>query len=136
MQKLKKCQSIKLKTWAREIAIQYPIDNQGNVERNENEVFDRSKTDFEKLYNCTDQGDERFYNDVKTHKQLLEEVMLDPLYESNTYLNINISIEETTQVVMNAKSHSASGCDQNPYIVLKFPAVICVIYQRFQLIFD
>lgn len=78
----------------------------------------------------------RCYNRAKTHKHLLEMEMDDPLYTPNTELNDNVTLEEITQIIMNARCRSACGIDRIPYDVLKFPPVIAVLKQFFQLIFD
>ena len=49
---------------------------------------------------------------------------------------MNITIEEVSRAVMSAKSRSASGIDNIPYAVLKFPPVIAVLNCLFQPIFD
>ena len=62
--------------------------------------------------------------------------MLDPLYESNSELNQNISLQEIQRIIMSAKNGKSSRIDNIPYDVLKFPSVIPVIRSLFQLIFD
>ncbi|CAC5400852.1 unnamed protein product [Mytilus coruscus] len=62
--------------------------------------------------------------------------MEDPLFMPNEDLNSNITIDEITNIVMHAKSKSASGPDQIPYGVLKYPIIIQTLQQLFQLIFD
>ena len=76
------------------------------------------------------------YNRSLVHKQLLEQNMLDPLFEHNEDLNSNIEFEEISRIVMNAKSNSACGHDEIPYCVLKYPPVIRTIHELFQLVFD
>ena len=80
--------------------------------------------------------DETHYDRVKIHKVLLELGIQDPLYTPNEELNGNISIEEISKIVQQAKSGSACGLDKIPYEVLKFPPVIEVLRNLFQLIFD
>ncbi|XP_053381944.1 uncharacterized protein LOC128549356 [Mercenaria mercenaria] len=116
------------------------IDDNGNVVRNEREVLDKWKRDFENLYNGTDNSEfDRLsvhYHQSKVHKLLIENNMNDPLYTSNILLNGNITFEEISKLVMNAKSRSACGFDEIPYFVLKCPPVIAILKELFQLIFD
>ena len=70
------------------------------------------------------------------HKHIKELNMQDPLYVQNVSLNANVSIEEITQLVMRAKSKSAPGIDGISYAFLKYPPVIGVLKELFQLLFD
>ncbi|XP_060587764.1 uncharacterized protein LOC132743245 [Ruditapes philippinarum] len=114
------------------------IDSNGRVCHDESSVFERWRSDFENLYHTSDNTDfdEDFFDRNKVHKQLLELNMLDPLYSENEQLNSNITIDEITNIVMTAKSRSTCGYDQIPYDVLKFPDIIVVLQQLFQLIMD
>ena len=67
---------------------------------------------------------------------LLENNISDHLYESSSELNSNVTIEEVALIVRKVKCGSASGIDELPYDVVKNPAIICVLQQLFQLIFD
>ena len=114
------------------------IDENGTPIRNEHEVLNRWKSDFEKLYNGTDTGnfDDIHYRQCLNHKEMIERRNEDPLYTPNALMNRNISIEEISSIIMKAKSGSAQGFDRIPYDVLKFPAVIAVLNELFQLIFE
>ncbi|XP_060556851.1 uncharacterized protein LOC132717406 [Ruditapes philippinarum] len=114
------------------------IDENGTPIRNEHEVWNRWKSDFEKLYNGTDTGnfDDIHYRQCLNHKEMIERRNEDPLYTPNALMNRNISIEEISSIIMKAKSGSAQGFDRIPYDVLKFLAVIAVLKELFQLIFD
>ena len=98
-------------------------DENGHIVTDENRVFEKWKLDFENLYNCSpsDEFDQPFYELSKTHKLLLENALLDPLYSSNADLNCNITLKEIAAVIMKAKKHSSCGIDQIPYDVLKYP---------------
>ena len=104
----------------------YIHDTDGNIISDENRVFERWKTDFQKLYNCksTDDFDDVHYDRSRLHKTLIENEMLDPLYLENPELNKNITVDELARIVMHTKNNSASGYDSIPYEVLKFPSVI------------
>ena len=65
------------------------------------------------------QFDNQFYDKILNHKRLLEENMLDPLYEENTSLNHTINQNEVEHAVFRAKNGKASGIDKIPYEVLK-----------------
>ncbi|VDI60355.1 Hypothetical predicted protein [Mytilus galloprovincialis] len=105
---------------------------------NEEDVLNKWRIDFENLYNGKNniEFENDHYNQSKVHKQLLESEMEDPLFIPNEDLNSNITIDEITKIVMHAKSKSASGPDQIPYGVLKYPVIIQTLQQLFQLIFD
>ena len=62
--------------------------------------------DFECLYNNdkANNFDFHFQREALSHKAVLEDNMLDPLYESNTELNQNIGMEEIEKMVMNTKN--------------------------------
>ena len=51
-------------------------------------------------------------------------------------MNRNITLEEVTGIIMHAKNGSAQGYDCLPYDVLKFPPIIALLKELFQLIFD
>ena len=98
-------------------------DESGHVIRDENIVFGKWKGDFENLYSSSSSCDfdETFYDNVKSHKRLLED---------------NITLDEVAAAIMKAKKLSACGINKIPNDVLKFPPVIAFIHQLFQLIFD
>ena len=98
-------------------------DEFGNVIRDENSVFDKWKGNFENLYsyNSNSEFDDTFYDNVKSHKLVLENNMLDPLYISNPHINSNITLDEVAAAILKAKKLSACGIDKIPYDVLKFP---------------
>ena len=110
----------------------------GEILTDENIVLETWKQDFENLYNNGDGNDFNtdFHREALSHKLLLEDRMLDPLYISNPELNHNITITEIERLVMNAKNGKSVGIDCIPYEVLKFPPVIQVLHSLFQLIFD
>ena len=62
--------------------------------------------------------------------------MLDPLYESNSELNHNISLEEIKHIIMKTKNGKSTGINNIPYEVLNFSYVMPVIQSFFQLVFD
>lgn len=62
--------------------------------------------------------------------------MLDPLYAMYDQLNHSVTFDKISNVVMKAKSKSAFGIDEIPHVVLKYPFVIGVLKQLFQLILD
>ena len=109
-------------------------DQNGDTETNETCVLNQWKTDFENLYKNNDGEntfDSHFQNEALAHKTVLEDNMLDPLYESNSDLNQNISMQEIEKIIMNAKNEKSSGIDNIPYEVLKFPSVIPVLIRSF-----
>ena len=114
------------------------VNENGDTVCDETLVFEKWKCDFENLYNTNESGnfDDAFYKQSIGHTTVLENNINDPLYNSNTALNKNISLDEVSSVIMNSKYMSAVGIDTIPYDVLKFPPVIAVIHQLFQLVFD
>ena len=124
----RKCSEIPMETY----------DQDGNIITDETFVLNQWKTDFENLYKNDDGNsfDTQFHNDALSHKQFLEENMLDPLYESNRDLNQNISMQEIETIIRHTKNGKSSGIDNIPYEVLKFPSVFPVLRSLFQLIFD
>ena len=114
------------------------VNEKGDSDTTEDNVFNRWKNDFEKLYNSGDgvDFDETFYNVSKNHKMQLEDTIDDPLYTSNHDLNCNFTLDEISCVIMNAKNKSAVGIDFIPYDVLKYPPIITLLHSFFQLVFD
>ena len=110
----------------------------GEVLTNEKCVLNRWKTDFENIYNneSVDDFDSAFQREALPHKRLLEDRMLDPLYDSNAELNRNISFEELEKVLLKAKNGKSVGIDQIPYEILKLDSVKPVLLSLFQLVFD
>ena len=110
----------------------------GEVLTNEKCVLNRWKTDFENIYNneSVDDFDSAFQREALSHKRLLEDRMLDPLYDSNAELNRNISFEELEKVLLKAKNGKSVGIDQIPYEILKLDSVKSVLLSLFQLVFD
>ena len=88
-------------------------------------LLSRWKTDFENIYNneSVDDFDSAFQREALSHKRLLEDRMLDPLYDSNAELNRNISFEELEKVLLKAKNGKSVGIDQIPYEILKLDSV-------------
>ena len=113
-------------------------DQNGVIETDEQYVLNKWKMDFECFYNNDKENnfDSHFQREALSHKAVLEDNILDPLYESNTELNQNMSMEEIEKIVMNTKNGKSTGIDSIPYKVLKFPTVTQVLCSLFQLIFD
>ena len=109
----------KLNSWVPGVSGLYPRinDNKNDPVRNERDVFDRWKTDFEKIYNGdnSDSFANQHYEMFKTHNTLLEHNMCDPSYIHNDQLNYSVTIEEVTRLILKAKSRSACGYDGVPY---------------------
>ena len=59
-----------------------------------------------------------------------------PFICSECFFKRQVSIEEITQLVMRAKSKCAPGIDGISYAFLKYPPVIGVLKELFQLLFD
>ena len=49
--------------------------------------------------------DDTFYDNVKSHKRLLEDNMLDPLFISNPHINSNITLDEVAAAIIRPKSY-------------------------------
>ena len=62
-------------------------DDNGNVCDDNNSVFEKWRTDFNGLYNPSNENDydQTFYDNILQHKRLLEDNMLDPLYTQNEF---------------------------------------------------
>ncbi|CAG2186182.1 unnamed protein product [Mytilus edulis] len=109
----------------------------GNITCDKSEVLQKWEYDFSNLYkkvNTT--SDDTFYAHAMQHKQLLEDNMLDPLFEPNGKLNGTISIEEVKKVAFNSKDGKSPGIDLLHYKVLKKNRVISVSHKLFKLCFE
>ena len=87
------------------------IHENGAVSNDESVLFERWNNDFYNLYNCSDNNDfdNIYFDRAKLHKVLLENNISGHLYESNSELNSNVTIEEVALIVRKAKCGSASG---------------------------
>ena len=110
----------------------------GEILTDEQSVLNCWKTDFETIYNndSFDSFNSEFQREALSHKRLLEDRMLDPLYESNAELNRNISFSEIEKVLLKAKNGKSVGIDQIPYEILKVDSLKPVLLSLFQLVFD
>ena len=96
------------------------------------------QSEFRKLYNLdvTENFDHSFYKLVTHSLKCKQELMNDPMYISESILNMNISISEVTRVVKKAKSGKAVGVDKMPYEILKHKNIEQLLKMFFQLCFD
>ena len=110
----------------------------GETLTDEQSVLNCWKTDFEKIYNndSFDSLNSEFQRKALSHKRLLEDRILDSLYESNAELSRNISFSEIEKVLLKAKNGKSVGIDQIPYEILKFDSLKPVLLSLFQLVFD
>ncbi len=108
------------------------------IVKNLDDVKMKWQNDFKELYNVVDKDlyDERFYNESVIHKTLLEQNLLDPLYECNGTLNRNLSYAKVEKAVLKSKNKKAVGHDNIPNEVLKYHTVIEALYHLFQLCLD
>ena len=107
-------------------------DDTGNVTSDHDTVFEKWSTDFSSLYNpenTEEHFDQQFYNEILRHKRLLEDSMLDPLYEENVSLNYTITRSEVEHIVYCAKNGKAVGPDKIPYEVLKHPVITDILHK-------
>ena len=63
-------------------------------------------------------------------------MMKDPLYESDNYLNVPLTLREVRDAVQKSKMRKAMGVDNIPNEVLKNDNTFTVLCDLFQLIFD
>ena len=119
----------------KEIPIEIVKDD-GSRSKQVPDVLEKWASDFESLYNCTTQNDTNSQDPRLTHKDLLENAMLDPLYECNHFLNCNLNIVEIQQAISKSKNGKAVGIDRIPNEILKLDSVIEVLHRLFQLVFD
>ena len=93
-------------------------DDQRNIISDSDRVFDKWSDEFSSLYNpeCTDdQFDQQCYDRILQHKRLLEDNMLDPLYQENVLLNYYITRCEVERVVYGTKKKP-----ENQSVQIKF----------------
>ena len=109
----------------------------GTVIRNKAEVMKKWQHDYENLYlNESEEYDYAFLLECKQTLSMYESRMLDPLYECNNELNINVDIGEITRVLKNAKNNKTAGIDQIPYEVWKCSKLLSLIQNLFQYCLD
>ena len=114
-------------------------DNDGEIIIDEQIVLEKSKEDFQNIYNMDDSATEfncDFQRYSSNHRVLLEERMLDPLYNENEQLNSVITVEEIRRLVSRTKHSKSCGINTIPYEVVKSEIVISVLHSMFQLTFD
>lgn len=99
-------------------------------------VLSKWKNEFTSLYVGPQGTNNNIWDDIVQENQFRESIMLDPLWEENTTLNHNFTLDEIRRVVMKAKSGKSAGIDNIPYEALKSETVIKVLWKLFQLCFD
>lgn len=113
-------------------------DINGHISKDKESVHTRWVKDFSGVYSSvpSDTFDTKFYENVCEHKRHLEDMMLDPLYVPNDFLNDSLLYSEVEQVALRAKNKKSTGIDEIPNEVLKFPVVIKALHCLFQRCFD
>ena len=86
------CKLLKIKKIGPQKSAEIPMETygqNGELLINENIVIETWKNDFEKLYNNDENNtfNDDFHMGALSHKLLLEDRMLDPLYDSNMERN-------------------------------------------------
>ena len=114
-------------------------NNTGEIEVDENIVLKKWENEFQSLYNLNETEcnfDQEFLKRAKLHRVLLENNMDDPLFDSNVYLNANLTLDEVKKAVQKSKNRKATGCDDIPNEVLKDVTIIEALYHLYQLCLD
>jgi hypothetical protein len=115
------------------------VSNDGKVLTKHEEVLDHWKAEFEKLYAQTQENtDPEILRNAKQRVYQSELTFMDPLYETthvNT-LNRRITLGEVEHAVQRAKNGKATGPDQIPNEILKFPQIMETLHHLFGLCFD
>lgn len=114
-------------------------DNDGEIIIDEQIVLEKWKEDFQNIYNMDDSATDfncDFQRYLSNHRVLLEERMLNPLYNENEQLNSIITVEDIRRLVSRTKNGKSCGIDNIAYEVLKSVNVIYVLHSMFQLTFD
>ncbi len=80
-------------------------DDNGNIVCDRENVLNKWKTEYEKLYNINnaEASDPNFKKYIKDSINFNESNMLDPLYYENQLLNKPITLNEITVVLKKAK---------------------------------
>ena len=86
--------------------------------------------------NCTIMKTDEFITQAKSHKEHVERLMLDPLYEPNAYLNRQIDLNEVREIVQKSKAGKSPGIDELHYEDLKSDSIIILLHKLFLLVFD
>ena len=113
------------------------IDENGELVTERDKVLARWKADFSKLLNLDQKGfDDNFFKKCNQETLLMENNMLDPLYESNLELHMVITEDEIKKMLPKCQNGKAFGADEIPNEVLKNDAMVKLLTQLFNLIFD
>ena len=114
------------------------IKENGILVTDSDSVLSIWQSEFRKLYNLdvTENFDHSFYKLVTHSLKCKQELMNDPMYISESILNMNISISEVTRLVKKAKSGKAVGVDKIPYEILKHKNIEQLLKMFFLLCFD
>ena len=80
-------------------------------------VLNKWKVDFETLYNVPENTgfDQTFYEDVVTHRNLIEGNMV----ETNDFVNEEISFDEIEKAISELKAKKSVGIDNIPNEIIK-----------------
>jgi exonuclease III len=100
-------------------------EENGNVNRDQDEVMGRWQQDFCTLFEGPNGNfDQEFYNTCQIDKMVYEESMKDDLYVENPRLNHEFSMKELESVISKCKNKKAVGVDLIPNEVLKNKNVV------------
>lgn len=118
---------------SKSIPMEVYLDND-EVSLDRETVLKTWQQEFSNLYNTKNSShfDEEFYSELKAYKAFKEDLMLDPLYCHNEFVNKDIDLSEIEKVCNKAKDGKAVGIDKLPNEVLKSEAVkecLCSLFQ-------
>ncbi len=116
------------------------VNNDHQIITETEKILDKWKEDFKSLYNVNieknNDFDNKFLLDCKDFNTHLENNMLDPLYDQNSTLNRNFTIEEISNAINKTKNNKSTGTDKIPYEALKYKNVIKLLKEFYQFCFD
>ena len=115
----------------------------GEIICDQESVLNKWKSEFEQLYNNQNINEHEVSLEYRIAKRMLddsvylkEQIMLDPLYETDEVLNANFTNKEIEIAISKAKLKKAVGIDLIPNEALKNNTMIEILKPFFQLCFD
>ncbi len=120
----------------RNIPMQVKIDDV--VVDDEKIVIEKWRNDFSQLLNDSihPHFNDDFLNEIIEEKKEREEMMNDPQYDENQYLNRDISVDELITVTNKTQNRKATGIDLIPNEVIKCSEIQSLLHKFFNKCFS
>ena len=113
-------------------------NDDGTINCNKHEVMKYWKDSFDDLFNrgVGMKRDKDFDRHVSDYMVMMENNMVDPLYQTDVKLNKNITEDEVVKIIQKLKNKKAMGIDMVPNEIIKCKVIVPMLVTLFNLCFD